>query len=757
MVRRGVALLLVFILGFSFVMQNDTTKAIPNQGNIVFLRQNALSYITHEPFNITSDADFETQAWPGNGSSSNPYLIENLNITTNQSSCIWVMNTTSHFIIQNCYFVSPIRDYVSQYSVYPITLANVSNCMILRNQVVNSTCGISGYSLMNCTISENQFNVSWNAIEVNLSNFTIISNNTQEFDPFYYGLIVMNCRNCTVSLNLFKNILNNGIYALLNYNTSFIDNTLIGSISEDSFSWCGITIGHGDSCIVKRNEIVDFVIMGMMVFGSNHLVEDNNITSNQTGVLISTNASIIRGNMLNDNYNAIEVVSSNDTRVYNNEIQGGTGRFDSGIIIHGGYDCDVYSNVIFHIGYGIILQGATRFNISNNIVFDARAGFAFGWSGYSYPQVSDGPSFDCDIINNTFDRGGLYSSIPNYGGWDFNTIRFFGNTVNGRPIGFYAYLDDSEIDGADYGQLFLVSCTSPRIVGGNFYGICSDVGEGVYYDPGQAAAITLVNCSYSWLEDISFHNNTIGVNLQNSYYCNVLGGSGYYNSWAALILWYSHNCYILDVYIRDNLKGFASGRSYSCSISGCLIWENDEAVVLASSPSCSIDHNTIFQNRDAVQVLESDGCEIWSNSIYDNSRGIVLNSSSSCLITENDIYNNTGVGICLDAESSLNEIYNNAFAHNSPNAICDGSSNHWDNQVDTGNWWSDYSGQGPYVIDENDQDDFPIDNRTTTTPTTTTMEPWELDPLVLGIAGGLIGMVLLMIIVIDRRRVVIVD
>ena len=107
--------------------QNNIAEEIQSQREIIPIRHHNLSYINHEPFNITSDVDFETQAWPGNGSISNPYLIENLNITSNSSTCIWVMNTTRHFIIQNSLFVSPVMEYTRYYPVYPITLTNVSN------------------------------------------------------------------------------------------------------------------------------------------------------------------------------------------------------------------------------------------------------------------------------------------------------------------------------------------------------------------------------------------------------------------------------------------------------------------------------------------------------------------------------------------------------------------------------------------------------------------------------------------------------
>ena len=153
--------------------------------------------------------------------------------------------------------------------------------------------------------------------------------------------------------------------------------------------------------------------------------------------------------------------------------------------------------------------------------------------------------------------------------------------------------------------------------------------------------------------------------------------------------------------------------------------------------------------------MDSNQCEIRANEIYFNTRGIVLESSSDCLVTENHIYNNTGVGISLDWDSFNNEIYENTFEHNSPNAICEGYGNHWDDQVNTGNSWSDYSGDGPYIIDEDDQDNFPIVDETTLTLPTTNGPGWNYPAILVG--GVVIGIVALIIIIYDQRRIVVID
>jgi len=759
MEHRRVAFLIVVLLSLSILTQCNITKEFQYRRMIIPVKHYEAAYVTHEPFNITSDVDFETQAWPGNGSLSNPYLIENLNITTNNSTCIWVMNTTSHFIIQNCLFVSPVYDYVGNQPLYPLTLTNVSNGVIQGNYVKNSSAGFSGYSLSACTISENEFNVTNYGIVILWSNHTTIFNNTQEFNPCYSSLLLNGGTNYTVSQNRFGNIRYLGITAWSIYNSSFVQNTLIGSDDIDEFPWIGIEVWGGTFCKVRQNEIANFRWSGINVQGGNHLIEDNNVTNGNFGIRISATDCIVRRNNLSTNSEAIVLVAANRTTVFENTITGRNGRYDMGIAMHGGYDCEVYLNDINYVGHGLYLQGATGFNISSNSVTDGRYGFVFGWSS-NWGSVPEGPFSDCDIRNNSLDRGGLYPVIENYECWDFETIRFEDNTVNNRPIGFYPYLDGTLFDGADYGQLFLVSCTDVTIREGDFYGINSNRSESIYFDLGIASAINLLNCTlfdgadYSQLFLVSctdvavregdFHG--INSNRSESIYFDLGIAS-------AVNLLNCTGCELEDVRFHNNTIGVSIQHSNDCLLRSCFIWENGMGINFVNSLNCEIYYNDIRQNTDGVFLKDSDGCRIFNNSIYENSRGLLLNSSSECLIIHNMIYNNTGVGISLDLTSHYNDIYENAFENNAPNAICEGTSNHWDNQVDTGNRWSDYSGEGPYIIDENDQDNYPIvDIETTVQP-----PPTGFDPGLAAVVGIIVGIVALVVIMIDRRQVVIVD
>lgn len=58
-------------------------------------------YVPHAPIKITSNADFKALGFPGEGTQSVPYVIEDLNITSSTQDLIAIQETTKYFSIQN--------------------------------------------------------------------------------------------------------------------------------------------------------------------------------------------------------------------------------------------------------------------------------------------------------------------------------------------------------------------------------------------------------------------------------------------------------------------------------------------------------------------------------------------------------------------------------------------------------------------------------------------------------------------------------
>ena len=110
-------------------------------------------YKPHEPITINNNTDFVTLGFPGDGGPSNPFRVENLTITSNQT-LISISGTTVYFYVRNNILNGSSR------SNSGIILTNVAHGMIHANIITNCFIGIFlSYSrqntITNNTISKN--------------------------------------------------------------------------------------------------------------------------------------------------------------------------------------------------------------------------------------------------------------------------------------------------------------------------------------------------------------------------------------------------------------------------------------------------------------------------------------------------------------------------------------------------------------------------------------------------------------------------
>jgi parallel beta-helix repeat protein len=183
---------------------------------------------------------------------------------------------------------------------------------------------------------------------------------------------------------------------------------------------------------------------------------------------------------------------------------------------------------------------------------------------------------------------------------------------------------------------------------------------------------------------------------------------------------------------------------------------NGHGILLAYTTDSTLYNNQITNNYCGIELFASYGNSISSNTITDNDRGIQLSNSSTTnsiytnvisnntdgffffnsyqntLLLNNVTNNNVGVGF---KESSYNMIRGNHFVDNVKQVYDIGwenysiaiSQNSWDISYPSGgNYWSDYTGvdvmsgksqnetgsdelgDTPYIIDEINQDNYPL-------------------------------------------------
>jgi len=260
-------------------------------------------------------------------------------------------------------------------------------------------------------------------------------------------------------------------------------------------------------------------------------------------------------------------------------------------------------------------------------------------------------------------------------------------------------IKNMQICGFEYG-IYLQSSSRNTIYGNN---IIANGFAGV-----NLAAFTIdsvvVGCSLNSIYDNNITcNSGEGIQLntspKNSIHSNNITNNGYDGL-------YLDRCSYNNTILRNDIKN--NGR--------------DGIMCLIISGGNRISGNNIANNKGngVTLTLNSNVNIISENNILNNTHGIDINNSqypSNNTISGNNITsNNVGIGI---SASSNNRIYHNNFVNNTVQAkVNEGSSpvNSWDNGAE-GNYWSDYNGidtdgdgigDTPYVIDENNRDNYPL-------------------------------------------------
>lgn len=117
------------------------------------------SYTSHVTISISGDAQFDNTNFPnngvvsGNGTASNPYIIEGWDINAGSASGIYIGSATAYFIVRNCYIHNSTRNgiYISLTST-PFTISGcniravsgmgirLGGCHGIDQLISNNTC-----------------------------------------------------------------------------------------------------------------------------------------------------------------------------------------------------------------------------------------------------------------------------------------------------------------------------------------------------------------------------------------------------------------------------------------------------------------------------------------------------------------------------------------------------------------------------------------------------------------------------------------
>ncbi|MGC9060414.1 MAG: right-handed parallel beta-helix repeat-containing protein [Thermoplasmata archaeon] len=267
---------------------------VSTSGYVYANPENFAPTIQHQPILIEGDAEFASTAsafsWPGNGSAENPYIIENYEISGQAGYCIYIKNTTCHFVIRSCTLYNASHG-------SGVELENVTNG-VLENITINSTYyGIiifkcSSCKISNCDISEAYFGIYISACE----NGTILVENST-VSGCTQGIISYGNSALTISGNTISSC-DYGIYCRVVVHNKIINNTVCG------VNFTGIYFCYATENNLTGNNIRNTLISGIELnLCENISIRDNIIQYAGSGITLNlTSNSTISNNNISSSY-----------------------------------------------------------------------------------------------------------------------------------------------------------------------------------------------------------------------------------------------------------------------------------------------------------------------------------------------------------------------------------------------------------------------------------------------------------------------
>ncbi len=741
------------VLILLFIVVNPITS----QSNTIILDDTfvPLQYVSHSPFDVDEDSDFISYAFPGNGSLIDPYIIEDYIITTSNSYGIRISNVTKYFVIRNCMIenqligvhiqnVSSNRTNV-QYNIcknnsdYGIRIENSGEVGVENNTCQNN--GKSGIYIFNGTNSLIKSNIcEYNGVHgiyVEDTALTMITKNDC-YNNFHYGINIENCSSSEVVENscnqnrvygtkifdspssiFLNNELNSNWRGAYFFRCDF--NNISNNTCEDSSS-SGFTITRCEQINFTKNLLANNDEDGLDAFFMDNSIVDNNtcIGNRKAGLSIRSalNSTISFNNLTNNGLEIEETLTESYSTytLYNNTIN----NLPFGFLLHlrDGIITKEYGQMLLvncsrttiegKSPISIKLSNSPQNTIINNNVKHSEIGINLINSDF------------CEILNNSISHQLFYGIYTE----DSDHTLIANNTIGGFTYeGFYIrYSPNSEIinntiqdcticliwgsDSSifsqntltiDYGVGFEQS--SDLIVENNYF----YKGGFIFSEP------SLDFLTYTW-------NNNLIDGLPSMILID-LNGITVTEKFAQILLINCINVIVKDQQFTNVPEGVAVRQSEHITIRNCLFTNGSgTAMYIMYSSYIDIRDNIVDNYFQGILIREmTPYINISHNTFMNNAaQGIVL-SDDYCRITYNLFQNNSAHGISI-YEGHSNILHHNNFIGNNHDhewgtsqALDEGYSNQWyEASTHQGNFWDDWSGSGPYILDGGNVDPYPL-------------------------------------------------
>lgn len=306
----------------------------------------------------------------------------------------------------------------------------------------------------------------------------------------------------------------------------------------------------------------------------------------------------------------------------------------------------IIENAILGSCFGIQIGSPGNNTIANNTICGNQ---------YSDVYIYSSNSRSNSIVNNSLGSGGV--RIIGYYVQDFNTQTILGNTVNGKPLYYYKDTEGATVP-EDAGQVILANCTAINVC-----------------NLGASSGLRGIELAYT----------------SNSRICNC---NISLNGWFGTYLFFSNNNELVNNTFSHQGSGIELSRSNNNTIKGNVVNQNEQGFHLYYSGNNIVVHNEFFAN-------------VWNVYGFDlpNTNTFYLNDFDDGYL---EYYESTGMWNSQHMITYVfcNETYTNYlgnyWANHTDMDLCCGA---FQNETGSDGIWDH-----PYVIDTNNQDNYPLVN-----------------------------------------------
>jgi len=432
----------------------------------------------------------------------------------------------------------------------------------------------------------------------------------------------------------------------------------------------------------------------------------------------------------------IHLLHVSNCNITNNKIEN-TG---CGIWLYNSHNNQIRENQVINNSNSMRLELSSNNTIESNHLKNCFDGIIFTSSGNNIVKNNN-------IVNASNQFGVMGENISHYTNHVENS-----NKIDNKPI--YYWIDKTnQVVPSDAGYVGLVNCenitvqntnitknneaillafTEKSIITNNFLvnnkfgiqlyessdnliidnSIIANSNDGIKIDASHQNNITQNTITNNKDSGISLHNFSTQNNINNNYMSKNYRGLSFNEA--------SEN-HVIGNQISETFMSilFYSACNYNNIIANNMsnsdsgIWFERAAPY---SKGNNIIGNLISSNqRFGILARSVSDNKIQNNTIKNNEYGISISgdSAQNNIITGNNITSNSETGLSLGRTSAI--VYYNNFINNTQDINCE-STNIW-NKEKEGNYWNNYTGidnngdgigDTPYVINENNQDNYPL-------------------------------------------------